>query len=342
MRTSNRLDLQRVITGALLLGVVALAWLVEKPAARQDAALAPMPVPAPPRAIARSAAGDLPCLHAFRMPVGWWKRVLLDAYHAMNRHRLVAVAAGVVFYALLAIFPAITAFVSLYSLFADPATVGEHLSLLANVLPAGALDIVREQVVRITARPAELGFAFVGGTVLALWSANAGVKAMMDALNVIEERDEQRGFIRLNAISLTITLGAIVFLLLAVGAVVAFPLVMSAFGLNEITSTATWLIRWPVLLALSLGALHVLYRFGPSQTNARRQWFTPGSLFAAVAWIAGSAALSLYLSKFADYNATYGSLGAAIGLMMWMWLSSVVVLAGAQFDSIIRKSLPCE
>jgi membrane protein len=273
------------------------------------------------------------------MPLSRWKAVLLDAYHAMTRHRLVAVAAGVVFYALLAVFPAITAFVSVYGLFADSATVADHLSLLANVLPGGALDIVREQVGRITAKPTELGFAFAFGTALALWSANAGVKAMIDALNVVEEQEERRGFIMLNLASLTFTLGAIVFLLLAVGAVVAFPLIMSAFGLEQVAGTATWLLRWPVLLALSLGAFAVLYRFGPSRNDARRCWITPGTLFAALAWIAGSAALSLYLSKFADYNATYGSLGAAIGLMMWMWLSSVVVLAGAQLDCSIRRIL---
>lgn len=337
MKLSHKLDLQRITTGAMLAGAIALAWFVERPARQSEAlasAAAPPPGPLAPKT-------GVPSLRALCMSSGWWKRVLLDAYHAMNRHRLVAVAAGVVFYALLAIFPAITAFVSLYSLFADPATVGDHLSLLASVLPAGALGIVNEQVARITARPTELGFAFVGGTALALWSANAGVKAMIDALNVIEEHDEGRGFVRLNAVSLTITLGAIVFLLLAVGAVVAFPLAMSTFGLKEITSIAPWLVRWPVLLLLSFGALAVLYRFGPSHSG-RGAWITLGTLFAAVAWIAGSAALSLYLSKFADYNATYGSLGAAIGLMMWMWLSSVVVLAGAQLDRSIRNNLPCE
>ena len=282
------------------------------------------------------------CMRAFRMPFSWWKDVLLDTYGAMSRHRLVAVAAGVVFYALLAVFPTITAFVSLYGLFAEPASVADHLSLLANVLPGGALDIVREQVGRITANPSELGVAFFFGTALALWSANAGVKAMIDALNVVKEQEERRGFFRLNAASLTITFGAIVFLLLAVGAVVGFPLVMSAFGLKEVTGTATWLVRWPALLAVALGAFAVLYRFGPSQKTPRRNWITPGSLFAALAWIAGSAALSLYLSRFADYNATYGSLGAAIGLMMWMWLSSVVVLAGAQLDCSIQNKLPRE
>jgi membrane protein len=263
--------------------------------------------------------------------------VLLEIYQAMTANRLVAVAAGVVFYALLAIFPTITAFVSLYGLFADAGTIQNHLSLLSNVLPAGGLEIVREQILRIAGRPGGLGIGFVVGLVIALWSANAGVKAMIDALNVIEGHDEQRSFVRLNLLSLALTLGAIGFLLTAVGAVVAFPLVMSAFGWKDATNAATWLIRWPLLLAMIVAALAVFYRFGPSRRMPRRRWLTPGVVIASFAWLVGSAALSLYLSNFADYNATYGSLGAAIGLMMWMWRSAVVVLAGAQIDSVIER-----
>ena len=146
-------------------------------------------------------------------------------------------------------------------------------------------------------------------------------------------------FVRLNLLSLTLTLGAIVFLLLSVGAVVAFPLVMSTFGLKDFTDTATWLIRWPLLFALVYATLAVFYRFGPSRKRPRRRWLTPGAVIAALLWLAGSALLSFYLSNFADYNATYGSLGAAIGLMMWMWLSTVAVLMGAQIDSVIERKM---
>jgi membrane protein len=259
----------------------------------------------------------------------------------MSRDRLLAVAAGVVFYALLAIVPAITAFVSLYGLFAHPRTVEDHLSLLANVMPAGSIAILQEQIERLSAQPSGLGIGFIVGTLIALWSANAGVKAMIDALNVIEGRDEARSFVRLNLTSLALTLGAIAFLLIAIGAVVAFPLVMSTFGLKPITGVAPWLLRWPVLLVAMVIVLMVFYRFGPNRTDPRRAWLTPGVVLAALAWLAGSAALSFYLSNFADYNATYGSLGAAIGLMMWMWLSTIAVLIGAQLDTVIeRRTVP--
>ena len=270
----------------------------------------------------------------------WWRGVLFDTYEAMSKDRLLAVAAGVVFYGLLAIFPAITAFVSSYGLFAKTSAIQNDLSLLANVLPAGGISIIQEQIVRIANQPSGLSLGFVVGLVIALWSANAGVKAMIDALNVIMGREERRGFVRLNLLSLTMTLGAIVFLLLAVGAVVAFPLVMSTFGLKDYTATATWLVRWPLLLALMVGSLTVFYRFGPSHDGARHGWLSPGALIASLLWLAGSAALSFYLSNFADYNATYGSLGAAIGLMMWMWLSTIAVLLGAQLDSVIERKLP--
>jgi membrane protein len=130
--------------------------------------------------------------------------------------------------------------------------------------------------------------------------------------------------------------------LLAVAAVVAFPLAMSTLGLKEFTATATWLSRWPVLLVLMMATLAVFYRFAPSRSGTADadpppRWITPGVVIAAVAWLLGSAALSFYLSNFADYNATYGSLGAAIGLMMWMWLSAIVVLMGAKIDSVIEK-----
>jgi membrane protein len=242
-----------------------------------------------------------------------------------------------VFYGLLALFPAITAFVSLYGLFAKASTINEHLSLLAGFLPSGAMDIVHEQVNRLLAKgDAKLSFGFIFGLAVALWSANAGMKAVMDALNVVYDEKEKRGFFKLNLISLAFTLAAIVSLLLALAAVVVLPLVLSFIGLGSISTLLLSLLRWPVLLALVIVGLAVLYRFGPSRREPRWQWLTVGSVFAALAWLVSSALLSLYLGRFANYDATYGSLGAAIGLMMWMWISSIVILFGAELNSEIE------
>jgi membrane protein len=269
----------------------------------------------------------------WEIPLKGWKDILWRAYQQIGENRLLAVAAGVVFYGLLAVFPAVTALVSLYGLFASTAAISDHLSLLAGILPQGAVDLLREQISRLTAHGGRLGFGFIFGLAVALWSANAGMKAIIDALNVVYEEKEKRGFIKLNLISLAFTLVAIGALLVALGAVVVLPIALSYLGLLNATDLLFRLARWPLLLALVIVGLAVLYRLGPSRREPRWQWISIGSVFAAVAWLISSALLSWYLASFADYNVTYGSLGAGIGMMMWMWISSIVILFGAQLHS---------
>jgi membrane protein len=267
-----------------------------------------------------------------------WKTILWRIYERSNDDRLLATAAGVVFFGLLAVFPAVTALVSSYGLFTDPGTIGANLQTLAMMLPEGSFQIVQDQIARVLAKgPAALGGTFVFGLALALWSANAGVKAIIDALNVVHEVRETRSFIRLNLVSLAFTTGGIAALLLMVSAVVAFPLAINHLGLTANIGFFLGLARWPLLFVILLVALSVLYRFGPDRPAARWEWTGAGTLAAALLWIAGSAALSWYLSNFGNYNATYGSLGAAIGLMMWMWMSATVVLFGAELNSEIER-----
>jgi membrane protein len=211
------------------------------------------------------------------------------------------------------------------------------LSLVAGLLPGGAVEIVQEQVNRLVSKgDAKLGFGFIFGLGVALWSANAGMKAIIDALNVVYDEKEKRGFIKLNLVSLAFTLAALASVLLAVGAVVILPLILGYIGLSGVSSLLLRLLRWPVLLALIIVGLAGLYRYGPSRKEPRWQWLTVGSVFAAVAWIVSSALLSWYLANFANYDATYGSLGAAIGLMMWMWISAIVILLGAELNAEIE------
>jgi membrane protein len=179
-----------------------------------------------------------------------------------------------------------------------------------------------------------LGFIF--GLAVALWSANSGMKAIMDALNVVYEEKEKRGFIKLNLISLAFTLAGIGVLLLALGTVVVLPIALNYLGLHNATDLLLRFARWPLLIVIIIFGLAVLYRYGPSRREPRWQWISVGSVFAAVAWLVSSALLSWYLASFAHYDATYGSLGAGIGLMMWMWISSIVILFGAQLNSEIE------
>jgi membrane protein len=272
-----------------------------------------------------------------QIPWAGWKDILWRTYESTNDDRLLATAAGVVFFGLLAIFPTVTALVSSYGLFADASTIGANLQTLALMLPEGSFAIVEDQIARVLSQGnASLGAAFLFGLVLAIWSANAGVKAIIDALNVVNEEREKRSFIKLNLISLAFTTGGIAALLLMVSAVVAFPLALDHLGIGSDSKLIVSLARWPLLFAILLVALGLLYRFGPSRRQARWEWLGVGTVAAALLWIAGSAALSWYLSNFGDYNATYGSLGAAIGLMMWMWMSAIIVLCGAELNSEIE------
>ena len=238
---------------------------------------------------------------------------------------------------MLALFPALTAIVSLYGLFANAVSINDHLTMAAGILPGGAIDIIREQVVRLASKgDSKLGFGFIFGLGIALWSANAGMKAIIDALNVVYEGKEKRGFIKLNLVSRAFTLVAIAALLLALAAVVAVPLLLAWLGFATVTASLVQYARWPVLLVLVIVGLALIYRFGPSRRKARWQWLSIGSVFAAVVWLGSSGLLSWYLGSFAHYDATYGSLGAAIGVMMWMWISAIVILFGAQLNSEIE------
>jgi membrane protein len=273
----------------------------------------------------------------WQIPWQGWKDILWRTHEQIGEDRLLAVAAGVVFYGLLAVFPAVTALVSLYGLFASPSAISEQLSLLAGILPQDAVDILREQISRLTAGSgAKLGFGFIFGLAVALWSANAGMKAIMDALNVVYEEKEKRGLFKLNLISLALTIAAIASLLVALGAVVVIPVALSYLEIQNVNELLFRFARWPLLLLVVVFDLAVLYRYGPCHREPRWQWISVGSAFAAIAWLISSALLSWYLASFADYNATYGSLGAGIGMMMWMWISAIVILFGAQLNSEIE------
>ena len=269
-----------------------------------------------------------------QIPAKGWKDILWRVYAQIGEDRLLAVAAGAVFYMLLALFPAVTALVSLYGLFTDPSVITEHVSLLSGVMPAGAIDIVREQVTRLTETGTNaLGFGFLFGLLLALWSANAGMKAIIDALNVVYDERENRSFVKLTLVAFAFTLGAFVFVLLALAAIVVLPLVLAWIGVETRAGQLISLLRWPALLVVVMLWLAVLYCYAPSRTRQRWSWLSVGTAFATLAWLGGSALFSWYLSNFANYDATYGSLGAAIGLMMWLWLSVSVILVGGEINA---------
>jgi membrane protein len=268
------------------------------------------------------------------IPARGWKDILLRIYHNLSEHRVVAIAAGVTFYVLLAIFPAIAALVSVYGLFADAKTISDHLASAASFLPGGAVDIIGEQLQRLTAQPSsKLGLTFFTGLAISLWSANAGVKALFDALNIVYGEKEKRSFVKLNAVSLAFTVGGLIFALVAIAAVVALPVALNYIGLGRATELLITIGRWPILFAAVALWIALIYRYGPSRDTPKWRWVTWGSAFASFAWIVLSILFSWYATNFGSYNKTYGSLGAAIGFMTWIWLSTIVILLGAELDA---------
>ena len=266
------------------------------------------------------------------IPLRGWKDILLRVYKGIADDRILANSAGVTFYALLALFPGIGALVAIYALFADPRSIAEHLDAMAGILPGGAVDVIHDQLNRLTAQPSsKLGISFVVGLAISLWSANGGIKALFDALNVVYEEKETRSFIRLNITSLTFTGVMIAFLILALACIVALPTVLGYLPpfVGEVLKYA----RWPVLLVLVAVALAWIYRSGPNRDEPRWRWITWGSAFAAFGWLAASALFSWYAANFGSFNKTYGSLGAVIGFMMWIWLSVIVVLVGGKLNA---------
>ena len=275
--------------------------------------------------------------HPLQIPWRGWYDILWRTYREMNSDRLLSIAGGVSFFVLLAIFPAVTALVSAYGLFFNTSTITDNLSLLSDVVPDNMLNIVHEQASRIASNSARaLSIGFVVGVAASLWSAMSGVKAIIDALNVIYEQKEGRNVLKLNLVALVFTLAGFAAFLLAITAIVVLPLVLSPIGLGSLSQTLTRIARWPVLLIVLLIGLAVLYRYAPDRRAARWQWVSVGSLFAAMTWIVSSFLFSWYLASFANYNATYGSLGAAVGVMIWLWISTTVMLLGAELNAEIE------
>lgn len=267
------------------------------------------------------------------------KTIALTVYNRINDHRVLAIAAGVAFYSLLAIFPAIAAIVSLYGLFANPSSIATELQRLTGVLPEGAIEVIKDQLTRLSLQQqGTLGLTFIISIIVSLWSANAGVKALIDALNVVRGQPEKRSFIVLNAISLTFTTAAILFIIVALAAVVVLPVALDVWGLDQTTPLLVSVLRWPALFVPTALGLAVVYRYGPCCSRPRWNWLSFGSLVAALLWLAASYLFSWYTAQFGDYNKTYGSLGAVVAFMTWIWISVIVILLGAELDMAIATT----
>jgi membrane protein len=271
-----------------------------------------------------------------QIPPAGWRDIVARVFKGISEDRITTIAGGVTFFVLLALFPGLAGLISLYGLFADSKTISEHLSSLGGILPEGGMQILRDQLQALTSQPAQkLGFATLTSLAVSLWSANGGIKAMFEGLNAVYHEREKRSFLKLNAISLALTLSLLAFLITSLLTITIIPNLLSFFGLPSASAVVN-VARWPVLLAVASLMIAVIYRFGPSRSKPQWRWISPGSIFAATAWVAASLLFSWYTAHFGSYNKTYGSLGAAVGFMTWIWISTLVILLGAKINAEIE------
>ena len=267
-----------------------------------------------------------------QIPPRGWRDILWRVFWSISEDRILSTSGGVAFFALLATFPGIAAIVSLYGLFADASAIGKHLSLLSGFLPDGVLQLIAETLIFRQGNET-LGTAFVVGLLIALGSANSGMAALFDALNMVYDEREKRSLVRFYATTFLFTLAGIVFVMVAITGVIVLPVMLKFVGLAATTERLLAILRWPVLLATIVVSLACIYRYGPSRRDARWRWVTWGSILGALLWMGTSMLFSRYVVTFDTYNKIYGSLGACVGFMVWLWISAVIVLLGGELNA---------
>lgn len=269
-----------------------------------------------------------------QIPFKGLRDVFWRVVEAVIADRVTLIAAGVTYFLLLSLFPALAALVALYGFIADPAMIMDHIGFLASVFPSGTFDLILNQLTALTQQKSStLSFAFVTGLVVALWTANSGMKALFDAMNVAYQEKEKRSFIRLNFSSFIFTLGALVIAIVLIGAMGVLPALLSYLSLARWQELLARYARWPFIVIFIGCGISVIHRYGPSREKAKLRWLNWGVTFSTILWLAASVLFSFYLENFANYNATYGTLGATIGLMVWVWLSVIILIVGAAINA---------
>jgi membrane protein len=269
---------------------------------------------------------------------GWWT-ILRNFWAELDHDNVSIMAAGIAFYALLSIFPGMSALISIYGLVADPAAIENQLNSLAGVLPQEALKLLSDQLHALVAAPRDkLGLGLVVSLLLALWSATSGTGALMQALTIAHEERENRGLPSFYGRAIALTLGIGLFALLSLFLIAGIPAIIGSLPISELWRDRVSLIRWPFLAILGILALGVLYRYAPARQRPCWNCFSAGTIGAAVLWLVGSAGFSFYVARFSSYDKTYGSLGAVVVLLIWFYVTAYIILAGAELNSEIEKA----
>lgn len=266
-----------------------------------------------------------------------WLPIAKEIKTGIGKNHLSIIAAGVTYYTLLGSVPIIAATISLYGLFSNPQDIQRHFSALEEIIPAEAHRLIFQQMDRIAAEQSGAGLGAILGILLALWAGSRAIKALMEALDIIHENEKGRGFIKFNAVGLVLTVAFVALGLLAVILITVLPPLLGLLPFPGFVQILVNIAIWPLLLLIGMLAIALLYRFGPSRPPLRWKWLTPGSITATILWLIASAALSIYIQNFGNYNKTYGTLGGIVILLLWLWLSSFVLLLGAELDAAVEK-----
>ena len=267
------------------------------------------------------------------IPKPGWRDILLRTKNEISDDHVSMIAAGVAFYGLLAIFPAIAAIISTWSLAFDPQQIEQQIEQLSSHLPQAG-SIISDQARKIASGAGTgVSLTAIGGVLLTIYSASKGMKALMEGLNIIYDEDEKRGFIKLNLVALGLTLGMIVVLIISLGLIMVAPALVSGLGFGSTIETLVTWLRWPILFVVAIVGLGLLYRFAPSRDQPQWRWVSWGAVLATVLWLVASIAFSIYVQNFGSFNETYGSLGAVVILLTWFWVSAFIVLMGAELNA---------
>jgi membrane protein len=268
---------------------------------------------------------------------GWWQ-VTRRAFKESSKDNVGIMAGGIAYFGFISIFPALIAGLSLYGLVADPATIAQQGESVLSALPQDAQPLIRDQLTSIAAgNSGALSFTLILSIVLALWTASGGVGNLMAAINVAYDEEESRGFVKRRGTALVLTFGAIIFVLLTLALVAVIPIVLGVLNLGTFIDVIVQIIRWVLLIVLVIVALAIVYRVAPDRDAPQFKWTSVGALVAAALWVLGSVAFSLYVNNFGNYNKTYGALAGVVILLLWLYLTSYIVLLGAEINAEAEK-----
>lgn len=273
------------------------------------------------------------------IPFAGWREIAFRTIQQIHADQVPIVAAGVAFFFLMALVPALTSLVTILSMIADPAALNAALSEFQGLIPSEMSLLLRGQldaVAQAERQTFQLSLKTIVGFLLTLWFSSAGVRAMMAAVTIAYREDERRNPVAFHLVALAITVAGLFVAAILCTAFVALPIALSLLSLPSETEAIVRLARWPVLLVVIAIALGAIYRFGPARRQAKARWLTPGSIIATIVWLAGSALFTWYVEEIADYTAAHGALAAAIVLLLWLWFSAFVALAGAELNAEIE------